>query len=224
MKRDFLEGLNLDADVIDKIMAENGKDVQREKAKYADYDDLKTQLEAANKTIEKFKDYDQTKAEIEKYKADIEKLQKDSAAKIAAMERSAKVKDYLSGKKFVNDITRDAIAGKMSELLNADESKGKNLDALQLLANIYAGHLGHEEVRVILDTENYRIRREESLVRLAYTTADKVRTSRSSVLLEPMNPFERRLIHTTLNEIGDVETKSEGEGLYKQVRVLYKGF
>ena len=101
--------------------------------------------------------------------------------------------------------------------------KGKNLDALQLLANIYAGRLGHEEVRVILDTENYRIRREESLVRLAYTTADKVRSSRNSILLEPMNPFERRLIHTTLNDIPDVETKSEGDGLYKQVRVLYKG-
>lgn len=101
--------------------------------------------------------------------------------------------------------------------------KGKNLDALQLLANIYAGRLGHEEIRVILDTENYRIRREESLVRLAYTTADKVRSSRNSILLEPMNPFERRLIHTTLNDIPDVETKSEGDGLYKQVRVLYKG-
>ena len=101
--------------------------------------------------------------------------------------------------------------------------KGKNLDALQLLANIYAGRLGHEEIRVILDTENYRIRREETLVRLAYTTADKVRSSRKSILLEPMNPFERRLIHTTLNDIPDVETKSEGEGVYKQVRVIYKG-
>ena len=101
--------------------------------------------------------------------------------------------------------------------------KGKNLDALQLLANIYAGRLGHEEVRVILDTENYRIRREESLVRLAYTTADKVRSNHNSILLEPMNPFERRLIHTTLNDIPDVETKSEGDGVYKQVRVLYKG-
>ncbi len=101
--------------------------------------------------------------------------------------------------------------------------KGKNLDALQLLANVYAGRLGHEETRVILDTENYRIRREETLVRLAYTTADKVRQQRNSILLEPMNPFERRLIHTTLNDISDVETKSEGEGLYKQVRVIYKG-
>ncbi len=101
--------------------------------------------------------------------------------------------------------------------------KGKNLDALQLLANVYAGHLGREDVRIILDTENYRVRREENLVHLAYTTADKVRTKRTSILLEPMNPFERRLIHTTLNDFSDIETKSEGEGLYKQVRVIYKG-
>ncbi len=101
--------------------------------------------------------------------------------------------------------------------------KGKNLDAMQLLANVYAGHLGKEDIRVILDSENYRIRREESLVRLAYVTADKVRQSRSTLLLEPMNPFERRLIHTTLNDIPDIETKSEGDGLYKQVRVIFKG-
>lgn len=101
--------------------------------------------------------------------------------------------------------------------------KGKNLDALQLLMNVYAGKLGHEDIRIVLDTENYRIRREESIVRLAYTTADKVRSSRNSILLEPMNPFERRLIHTTLNDIPDIETKSEGDGLYKQVRVYFKG-
>ncbi|MDR2740590.1 MAG: protein jag [Treponema sp.] len=101
--------------------------------------------------------------------------------------------------------------------------KGKNLDAIQLLANIYAGRQGKEDTRVILDSENYRVRREESLVRLAYTVADRVRENRGSILLEPMNPFDRRLIHTTLNDIADVETKSEGEGLYKQVRVYYRG-
>ncbi|MDR0707410.1 MAG: protein jag [Treponema sp.] len=101
--------------------------------------------------------------------------------------------------------------------------KGKSLDALQLLVNIYAGKLGREEVRVILDSENYRIRREESLVRLAYTVADRVRETKNSILLEPMNPFDRRLIHTTLNDIADVETKSEGEGAYKQVRVYFRG-
>jgi spoIIIJ-associated protein len=101
--------------------------------------------------------------------------------------------------------------------------RGKNMDAIQLLANIYAGRSGREDVRIILDSENYRIRREESLVRLAYTVADKVRGTRGSILLEPMNPFDRRLVHTTLNDINDVETKSEGEGLYKQVRVYYRG-
>lgn len=101
--------------------------------------------------------------------------------------------------------------------------KGKNLDALQLLANVYAGRLGREDVRVILDSENYRIRREESIVKMAYEIAEKVRSTRNSVLLEPMNPFERRIVHTTLNDIVDIETKSEGEGLYKQVRVMFRG-
>jgi spoIIIJ-associated protein len=101
--------------------------------------------------------------------------------------------------------------------------KGKNLDALQLLVNSFAVRQGREDVKVILDSENYRIRREESLVRLAYSVADRVRENRGSMLLEPMNPFDRRIIHTTLNDIADVETKSEGEGLYKQVRVYYRG-
>jgi spoIIIJ-associated protein len=101
--------------------------------------------------------------------------------------------------------------------------KGKNLDALQVLVNVYAGRLGREDTRVILDSENYRIRREEALVRLAYETGEQVRRTRQSVLLEPMNPFERRIIHTTLNDIVDIETKSEGEGLYKQVRVTFRG-
>ena len=101
--------------------------------------------------------------------------------------------------------------------------KGKNLDSIQLLANVYAGKLGREDLRVIIDSENYRIRREESIVRMAYETAERVRQTRNSVLLEPMNPFERRIVHTTLNDIVDIETKSEGEGLYKQVRVLLKG-
>jgi spoIIIJ-associated protein len=100
--------------------------------------------------------------------------------------------------------------------------KGKNLDALQLLANMYAGRHGREDFRIILDTENYRTRREESLVRLAYTTADTVRSRHTSILLEPMNPFDRRLIHTTINDMDDIATKSEGDGMYKQVRVFFK--
>ena len=128
MKRDFLEKLEIPAEAIDKIMAENGKDIESAKAKFTDYDDIKKQLETANATLEKFKDYDQTKADVEKYKTELEKSQKESAAKIAAMERSGKVRDFLSGKNFVNKITQDAITAKMCEALGADESKGKNLD------------------------------------------------------------------------------------------------
>ena len=96
---------------------------------------------------------------------------------------------------------------------------GKNLDALQLLANTFLSNKGFSNFKVLLDCENYRVRREESLVRLAYETADKVTLSKKSILLEPMNPYERRLIHTTLNDIHDIETKSEGEGAYRRVRV-----
>jgi spoIIIJ-associated protein len=101
--------------------------------------------------------------------------------------------------------------------------KGKNLDALQLLVNVIASRMIDEEFRVVLDSENYRSRREEALIRLAEKVGDQVKRSKKSRLLEPMNPFERRLIHTALAHIDDIETKSEGDGLYKQVRVIYKG-
>ncbi|MCF6335631.1 MAG: protein jag [Spirochaetales bacterium] len=100
--------------------------------------------------------------------------------------------------------------------------KGKNLDAIQLILNVYAGQLENSK-RVIVDAENYRNRHEETIIRQAARTADQVIKSKRSRLLEPMNPFERRLVHTSLNDIVDVETKSEGEGLYRQVRIIYKG-
>lgn len=97
--------------------------------------------------------------------------------------------------------------------------KGKNLDAIQLIANVYAGQLD-PDMKVIVDSENYRMRHEEQLIRMAFKTAEQVRKSGRSKLLEPMNPYERRLVHTALNDFGGgVETKSEGDGLYKQIRV-----
>lgn len=96
--------------------------------------------------------------------------------------------------------------------------KGKNLDAIQLIVNVFAGQL-NPAVKVIIDSENYRMRHEEQLVRLAYRAAEQVRRNGRSKLLDPMNPFERRLIHTALNGIEGVTTKSEGEGLFKQVRI-----
>lgn len=96
--------------------------------------------------------------------------------------------------------------------------KGKNLDAIQLLANVYGGQI-NPDVKVVVDSENYRTRHEEQLIRNAFKTAEQVRRSGRSRLLDPMNPYERRLVHTALTDFGGVSTKSEGEGLYKQIRI-----
>jgi len=101
--------------------------------------------------------------------------------------------------------------------------KGQTLEALQVIANIAASRIKEGAERIIVDTQNYRSRREQSLVRMARQTAQQVRRTRQSRLLEAMNPFERRLVHTALSEEGDIETASEGDGLYKRIRVLYRG-
>ena len=99
--------------------------------------------------------------------------------------------------------------------------KGKNLDALQVLANVYAGKFDSKR-KIIVDSEGYRTRHEEQIIKEAHRTAQQVRKSGRSRLLEPMNPYERRLVHTALNDVTGIETKSEGEGLYKQVRIIPK--
>lgn len=100
---------------------------------------------------------------------------------------------------------------------------GATLEAMQLLTNIACGRRHEDGPRVILDTEDYRYRREQSLTRMAMRVARDVQRSGRSQLLEPMNPFERRLVHTTINGLDDVSTESEGDGPYKQVRVTYTG-
>ena len=100
---------------------------------------------------------------------------------------------------------------------------GATLEAMQLLTNIACGRRHEDGPRVILDTEDYRYRREQSLTRMAMRVARDVQRSGRSQLLEPMNPFERRLVHTTISGVDDVSTESEGDGPYKQVRVSYTG-
>ncbi len=101
--------------------------------------------------------------------------------------------------------------------------QGKTLEAIQLITNIVASKYGNDGIKVILDIEDYRKRRERSIERIAKRIASQVRRTKGSRLLEPMNPFERRIVHTTLSKYEDIETISEGEGLYKQVRILYRG-
>ena len=100
--------------------------------------------------------------------------------------------------------------------------RGQTLDSLQYLANRVANKHQSGYVRVKLDTENYRARREETLKHLAKNIAHKVKRNRRPVILEPMNPYERRIIHSTLQSDPYVTTHSEGEEPYRKVVVSLK--
>ena len=100
---------------------------------------------------------------------------------------------------------------------------GQTLDSLQYLANLTANKgLNDDKVRIILDIENYRSRREETLRRLAMRLADKVRRTGERIVLEPMNRHERKIIHMALQDNYRVSTYSSGEEPYRKVVIELK--
>ena len=100
--------------------------------------------------------------------------------------------------------------------------RGQTLDSLQYLTSLVVNKGKSNYIRVKLDTEDYRKRRKETLENLARGIAYKVRKTRKPVILEPMNPYERRIIHATLQNDKYVATRSEGEEPYRKVIVYLK--
>ncbi|HOR85369.1 MAG TPA: RNA-binding cell elongation regulator Jag/EloR [Bacillota bacterium] len=102
--------------------------------------------------------------------------------------------------------------------------RGQTLDSLQYLVSLVVNKDKERDrfVKVILDTEDYRKKREETLQRLARRLADRVQKTGKRVELEPMNPYERRIIHSTLQEFEGVTTFSEGEEPYRKVIISQK--
>lgn len=99
---------------------------------------------------------------------------------------------------------------------------GRTLASLQYLTNLAAGKLYHHRYFVLLDVENYRIRREQTLTTLAIRLAEKAKRTGAPVSLEPMDPAERRMIHLALQEDPDIATESEGEGARRHIVILPK--
>ena len=95
--------------------------------------------------------------------------------------------------------------------------RGQTLDSLQYLTSIVVNKGQKEYIRVKVDTENYRSRRKETLENLAKNLAYKAKRTKNSVSLEPMNPYERRIIHSALQNDKYVTTHSEGEDPYRKV-------
>ena len=100
--------------------------------------------------------------------------------------------------------------------------RGQTLDSLQYLVSLVVNKGTKEYIRVKVDTENYRERRNKTLENLAKNMAFKVKRTRRSVMLEPMNPYERRVIHSALQNDSYVTTHSEGEEPYRKVVITLK--
>ncbi|WP_092282518.1 RNA-binding cell elongation regulator Jag/EloR [Caldicoprobacter faecalis] len=100
--------------------------------------------------------------------------------------------------------------------------RGETLDALQYITNLAVNRNKSDYKRIIIDTEEYRSKREETLRKLAKRLANKVQRTKKSIVLEPMNPYERRIIHSTLQNHPYVTTYSEGEEPYRKVVIKLK--
>ena len=100
--------------------------------------------------------------------------------------------------------------------------RGKNLDEIQFLLNLIVNKGRQNYVRVIFNVEDYRAKREETLKKLAFKMADKCRYYKHKVRLEPMNPYERRIIHSSLQNETDIITYSEGDEPYRKVVIDLK--
>lgn len=100
--------------------------------------------------------------------------------------------------------------------------RGETLDAIQYLTSLVVNKEGDKYKRVLIDAEGYRQKREETLRRLARRLAYKVERTKKEIVLEPMNPYERRIIHSTLQYNSNVRTYSQGEEPYRRVVISLK--
>ena len=128
----------------------------------------------------------------------------------------------------VVDVKYDEKENAVDVELSGDEmgiligKRGQTLDSLQYLVSLVVNKASEDYIRVKVDTENYRQRRKETLENLAKNIAYKVKRTRRSVSLEPMNPYERRIIHSALQNDKYVSTHSEGEEPFRKVVVTLK--
>ena len=147
----------------------------------------------------------------------VDRVEEFLADVFAAMQIDAKIE--ITENKEENTMNVDLSGEDMGVLIG---KRGQTLDSLQYLANRVANKHQDGYVRVKLDTENYRARREETLKHLAKNIAHKVKRNRRPVALEPMNPYERRIIHSALQSDPYVMTHSEGEEPFRKVVITLK--
>lgn len=163
---------------------------------------------------------------------------KPAIIKASVKEEEVSLED--AAKKFLNDVFTSMNMTVLINIIFNEEKKemdidlsgdemgvligkrGQTLDSLQYLVSLVVNKNTEDYVRVKIDTENYRERRKETLENLAKNIAYKVKRTRRAVSLEPMNPYERRIIHSALQNDKYVTTHSEGEEPFRKVIVTLK--
>ena len=147
----------------------------------------------------------------------VDRVEEFLADVFAAMQIDAKIE--ITENKEENTMNVDLSGEDMGVLIG---KRGQTLDSLQYLVSLVVNKESEDYLRVKLDTENYRERRKETLETLAKNIAYKVKRTRRPVSLEPMNPYERRIIHSALQNDKYVFTKSEGEDPFRHVVIALK--
>ncbi len=171
------------------------------------------------KTIEKSvkKEIENKEIRITEYTLEKERARKFLREVLEAMDIKAEIRV-----KDINESLYINLSGpKMGMIIGR---RGQTLDSLQYLVSLVVNKDKERDsfVKVILDTEDYRRKREETLQRLAKRLADRARKTGKNIELEPMNPYERRIIHSTLQEVEGITTFSEGEEPYRKVIISNK--
>jgi len=158
-------------------------------------------------------------------KSPIEKTDDDNGLQIA----KETLEKILSLIPVDTTVSAEQSDGKIALNIEGDKSglligrKGKTLDALQYIVNKVVNKTLEKKTRVVVDSENYRQRRKESLTMLALKMGDKAKRIRKPITTNPMNPHDRRIVHLALKEDENLDTKSRGEGLLKKVIIIPKG-
>ena len=119
-----------------------------------------------------------------------------------------------------NDVLHAELIGKKIGVLIG--KRGETLDSVRYLLSLYIGKFTDQKIKVVLDSEGYLAKREQALQKLAVSIAHKVKKTRRRVVLEPMNSYERRIIHSALQDDPYVKTVSEGEEPFRKVIVVLK--
>ena len=193
---------------------------------------IKAAIKEEVEKVQATKVAEEVKEAAKEVKAAVKEEVKASAVSDGSLEEKAKVflKDVFDAMNMqvTIDVKYDAADNSMDIDLSGDEmglligKRGQTLDSLQYLVSLVVNKGCDDYIRVKVDTENYRERRKETLENLAKNIAYKVKRNKRSFALEPMNPYERRIIHSALQDDKYVTTHSEGDEPFRRVVVTLK--